>query len=105
MNLKKILIKVFLLCFLNGCAQNAAFLGPAYTFASTGSALNTGLSYGSGKFIKNVKDQVSRENTKSTLATTKNSNIYKKDPTQVNFFKFTKSKIEKISGVINLANQ
>ena len=33
---KKILIGIFLLGFLSGCAQNAALLGPAYTLSTSG---------------------------------------------------------------------
>ena len=52
MILKKLIISLSFLLIFNGCAQNAAFLGPAITGASTGSIYNASLSYGSGKVIK-----------------------------------------------------
>jgi len=36
MILKKIIVSAFAMCFLTGCLQNTAFLGPAMTVASTG---------------------------------------------------------------------
>ena len=54
MIIKKLIICLSLLCILNGCAQNAALLGPVITGASTGSIYQAGLSYGSSKVIKKV---------------------------------------------------
>ena len=34
--IKKLIYGIFLLCFLNSCAQNLALLGPVYTLANTG---------------------------------------------------------------------
>ena len=55
MILKKIIISAFAMCFLTGCLQNVAFLGPALTVASTGSVYQAGLSYGSSQVIKKKK--------------------------------------------------
>ena len=49
MILNKIIAGLFLLFFLNGCVQNAALLGPAYTLASNGNIYHAGLSYGSNQ--------------------------------------------------------
>ena len=54
MILKKIIISAFAMCFLTGCLQNTAFLGPAMTVASTGNLYQAGLSYGSSKAIKKM---------------------------------------------------
>ncbi len=54
---KKIILAVTLLVFLSGCIQNTALLGPAYTFGSSGSVLQTGLSYGSNKIYTEYKDK------------------------------------------------
>ena len=51
MFLKKILSLGLLLILLNGCAQNTALLGPAYTLGSTGNVLQAGLSYGSDQVV------------------------------------------------------
>ena len=39
MIIKKIIVGIFLISFLNSCAQNSAFLGPIYTFGTTGNCL------------------------------------------------------------------
>ena len=57
MNLKKIFINLFLMCFLNGCAQNVAFLAPAYTLVNTGNIYQAGASYGSNKAIKIIREK------------------------------------------------
>ena len=54
MILKKIIISAFAMCFLTGCLQNTAFIGPIFTVASTGSVYQAGLSYGSGQAIKKI---------------------------------------------------
>ena len=67
MILKKLIIALSFLLLLNGCAQSLAFLGPAITGASTGSAANAGLSYGSGKVIKKVTGKTPTEKIQSFL--------------------------------------
>ena len=54
MILKKLIIALSFLLLFNGCTQSLAFLGPAITGASTGSAANAGVSYGSSKVIQKV---------------------------------------------------
>ena len=61
MILKKLIIALSFLLLLNGCAQSLAFLGPAITGASTGSAANAGLSYGSSKVMKKVTGKTPTE--------------------------------------------
>ena len=48
---KKILLSLFIISTLAGCAQNTALLGPLYTYGSTGSTFQTGLSYGSNEAV------------------------------------------------------
>ena len=67
MILKKLIIGLSFLFLFNGCAQSLAFLGPAITGASTGSATNAGLSYGSGKVIKKVTGKTPTEKLSSFL--------------------------------------
>ena len=67
MNLKKIFINLFLMCFLNGCAQNVAFLAPAYTLVNTGNIYQAGASYGSNKAIKIIREKSKTEDKKSLL--------------------------------------
>ena len=99
MILKKIIISAFAMCFLTGCLQNTAFIGPIFTVASTGSVYQAGLSYGSGKVIKKMIKKTPPENIKSFLDS-KNITV-KKDE----FFVLVKDTIEKKINILNLANQ
>tara|TARA_B110000116_G_C16425286_1_gene397987 strand:+ start:244 stop:540 length:297 start_codon:yes stop_codon:yes gene_type:complete len=52
MKTKEIGFFLLILLFLNGCVQSTAFLGPAFTVASTGDVYTAGLQYGAGKVVK-----------------------------------------------------
>ena len=83
--MSKIITSIFFLLLLNGCIQNTAFFGPVLTGASTGSAYQAGISYGSGKVVSTLTGKTPSENIKS-------------------FFGEDKKKNER-SGIKNLANQ
>ena len=102
MILKKIIISTFVMCFLTGCLQNTAFLGPAITVASTGNIYQAGLSYGSSKAIKKMTGKTPTENVKSFFD---NDNTTDKEEVYDEFFVLVKDKIEKKSNILNLANQ
>tara|TARA_B100000787_G_C15973705_1_gene198500 strand:+ start:186 stop:497 length:312 start_codon:yes stop_codon:yes gene_type:complete len=103
MILKKIIIGLFFACFLNGCVQNTALLGPAYTFASTGNIYHTSLSYGSSRAIKKLTGKTSTENVKSFLNSKKASIEEEENYDQL--FLMVKRRIEKTRKILNLANQ
>ena len=103
MILKKIIISVFAMCFLTGCLQNTAFLGPALTVASTGNLYQAGLSYGSSQVIKKMTGKTPTENVKSFLDS--NNTTVKEEEINDEFFVLVKDKIEKKSNILNLANQ
>ena len=103
MILKKIIISAFAMCFLTGCLQNTAFLGPALTVASTGSVYQAGLSYGSSQAIKKMTGKTATENVKSFLDS--NNTTGKEEEFDDEFFVLIKDKIEKKSNILNLANQ
>ena len=103
MILKKIITGLFLLFFLNGCVQSTALLGPAYTLASTGNIYHAGLSYSSNQAIENITGKTPTENIKS-LVDNKKIKIEEKEK-QDDFFALVKSRIEKTSKIIQLANQ
>ena len=42
--MKRIILLVFVVTILNGCAQSTSFLGPSYTLAKSGSVAQTGSS-------------------------------------------------------------
>jgi hypothetical protein len=103
MILKKIIISAFAMCFLTGCLQNTAFLGPALTVASTGNVYQAGLSYGSSQVIKKMTGKTPTENVKSFLDS--NNTTVKEEEINDEFFVLVKDKIEKKSNILNLANQ
>ena len=103
MILKKIIAGLFLLFFLNGCVQSTALLGPAYTLASTGNIYQAGLSYSSNQADKKITGKSPTENIKS-LVDNKKKKIEEEEK-QEEFFALVKSRIEKTSKIIQLANQ
>ena len=103
MILKKIIVGLFLLFFLNGCVQSTALLGPAYTMASTGNIYQAGLTYGSNLAVKNITGKSPTENIKN-LVDNKKIKIEEQER-QEEFFALVKSRIEKTSKIIKLANQ
>ena len=88
MILKKIIISAFAMCFLTGCLQNTAFLGPAMTVASTGNLYQAGLSYGSSEAIKKMTGKTPTENIKSFI--NKNSTVKEEEEDNDEFFVLTK---------------
>ena len=103
MILNKIIAGLFLLFFLNGCVQSAALLGPAYTLASSGNIYQAGLSYGSNQAVKKITGKSPTENIQN-LVDNKKKKI-KEEEKQEEFFALVKSRIEKTSKIIHLANQ
>jgi len=91
MILKKIITGLLLIFFLNGCMQSTALLGPVYTLASTGNIYQAGLSYGSNQAVKSLVDN-------------EKIKVEEKE-SQEEFFALVKSRIEKTSKIIKLANQ
>jgi len=65
--LKKLILGIIFLSFLNGCLQNTAFLGPMYTLSSTGNVFQAGLSYGSSKVVTGITGKTPGENIKDIL--------------------------------------
>ena len=102
MILNKIIAGLFLLFFLNGCVQSAALLGPAYTLASSGNIYQAGLSYGSNQAVKEITGKSPTENIKSFVEDKK---LKVEEESQEEFFALVKSRIEKTSKIIQLANQ
>ena len=102
MILKKLFISLSFVLFLNSCAQNAAFLGPAITGVSTGSLYQAGLSYGSTEAVKKITGKTPTENIKKLLT---GSNKAEEAKASDKFFVLVKSRIEKKSKIIDLANQ
>ena len=96
MILKKIIIGIFLLSLLCGCAQNAALLGPAYTLATSGNVYHAGFTYGGNEIITKTTGKSASENLKELLTPNKED---------TDFEKLVKSNIEKTRKKLNLSNQ
>jgi len=103
MILKKIITGLFLLVFFNGCVQTTALLGPVYTLASTGNIYQASLTYGSNQAVEKITGKSPTENAQSLLDN-KKKEIEEKEK-QGEFFALVKSRIEKTSKIIQLANQ
>jgi hypothetical protein len=95
MDLKQLIILTFLLITLNGCAQNIALIGPAYTLASSGNVLQAGLSYGSNEAITRKTGKSTAQNIQEILKP-------KKDDSE--FEKLVKKNINKTREKLNLPN-
>ena len=94
---KKIVFGLFMISFTAGCAGPTAMIGPAYTLSSTGNIFQAGLSYGSGKIIKNHTDEIA--------SSIKEKNVKKQTLESDEFYLLVKNKIEKTSNILDLTNQ
>jgi len=75
---KKIISGIFFLCLLNGCAQSTAFLGPIYTFGTTGKVYQAGFSYGSNKIVTSLTGKSTVENVEHLLKNKKQDSDLRK---------------------------
>jgi hypothetical protein len=101
---KKIFLGLILMSFLGACASPTAMLGPVYTFSSTGSAIQTGLSYGSSELITMYTGKTPIENIQE-LTLDDYENIQKKTLESEDFHQLVLNKIEKVKGKIKLSSQ
>ena len=104
---KKIIFVLFILSFLGACASPTAMLGPAYTFTSSGSALQAGLSYGTNEIISSYTGKTPLENLQEISSTHQKNkkNIQKETLESDDFYNLVKNKIEKTGSLIILSNQ
>ena len=104
---KKIIFVLFILSFLGACASPTAMLGPAYTFTSSGSALQAGLSYGTNEIISSYTGKTPLENLQEISSTHQKNkkNIQKETLESDDFYNLVKNKIEKTGGVLKLSSQ
>jgi hypothetical protein len=78
MIIKKILLSLFFISALAGCVQNSALLGPLYTYGSTGSSLQAGLSYGSSEAITRLTGKSATKNIEEILQPNKRDRALRK---------------------------
>ena len=96
MFLKKIIIIIFLVSFLNGCAQNAALLGPAYTLATSGNIYQAGFTYGGNEIVTKTTGKSMAQIIKESITAKKEDSDFKK---------LVKRNIEKTRKKLNFSNQ
>ena len=96
MTLKKLIIGIFLVTLLTGCAQNAALLGPAYTLATSGNIYQAGFTYGGNEIITKKTGKSAAQNFKEALVLKKNDS---------EFESLVKKNIEETRKKLNLSNQ
>tara|TARA_B110000259_G_scaffold138294_1_gene155685 strand:- start:742 stop:1047 length:306 start_codon:yes stop_codon:yes gene_type:complete len=99
----KFIATIFILLLLNGCAQNAALLGPVITGASTGSTYQAALSYGSGKALNKITGKTADEYIKTIFNQTNDKK--KLDESHSNFLNSVKKHIDRSSSIKDLVNQ
>ena len=104
---KKIILGLFFLSLLSACASPTAMLGPTLTFTSTGSALQTGFSYGTGEIIKKYTGKSPVENLQDIAFREERHtiNIQKETLESEEFHQLVNLKIQKLSNIQNLASQ
>ena len=100
---KKIFIGLFFLGFLSACGAPTAMLGPAYTFTSTGSWAQAGMTYGSNELITSYTGKTPIENLEEI--TSNNKNIHKKTLKSDDFHQLVKIRFKKTREKIKLSNQ
>ena len=72
--IKKLIISGLILTALSGCIQTSALLGPAITGASTGNALQAGLSYSTNVAVKKITGKTPVENFQELITQKKSDN-------------------------------
>ncbi len=104
---KKIILGLFIFCFLGACTSPTAMLGPAYTLTSTGNIYQAGLNYGSQEMITMYTGKTPIENLQeiSKVNDYKKTNIKKNTLESEDFYILVKNKIEKTGSIIRLSNQ
>ena len=88
---KKIFIGLFFLGFLSACGAQTAMLGPAYTFTSTGSWTQAGMTYGSNELITSYTGKTPIENLEEIA---ESKNLQKKTLKSDDFHQLVKKRFE-----------
>ena len=100
---KKLIFGLLILTFLSSCSAPTAMLGPVYTFTSTGSMAQTGISAGSNEIITYYTGKTTFENIKE-ITNKEEENIHKDTLESEEFYILVKNKVDKTSAILNLSN-
>ena len=98
---KKIILGLFVVSFLSACTSPTAMLGPVYTFSSTGSTLQTGLTYSSNEIITKFTGNTPIENIKK-ITKKKEKNIMKATLESDDFYKLVEKNVKKTRKLMKL---
>ena len=98
---KKIILGLFVVSFLSACTSPTAMLGPVYTFSSTGSALQTTLTYSSNEIITKFTGNTPIENIKK-ITKKKEKNIMKATLESDDFYKLVEKNVKKTRKLMKL---
>ena len=97
---KKIINGLFLLCFLNGCVQSTALLGPAITIGTTGNVVQAGVQLGTNHAIKHETGKDALTHITDAVDEDKRKKNFNK-----NFVRLLESRIKETRKKLNLTNQ
>ena len=97
---KKIITGLLLACFLNGCVQGTALLGPAITIGTTGNVMQAGVQLGTNHAIKQETGKNALTHITDAVEEDKRKKIFNK-----NFVKLLESRIKETREKLNLTNQ
>ena len=100
MIIKKIIIGLLVVCFLNGCVQSTALLGPAITIGTTGNVMQAGIQLGANQAIKQETGKDAFTHITDAVDEDKRKKNFNK-----NFAKLVESRIKKTREKLNLTNQ
>ena len=98
---KKIILGLFVVSLLTACTSPTAMMGPVYTFSSTGSALQSGLTYSSNEIITKLTGSTPIENIKK-ITKKKEKNIMKATLESDDFYKLVEKNVKKTRKLIKL---
>ena len=104
---KKIIFALFIVSFLGACASPTAMLGPAYTFTSSGSVFQAGLSYGTNEIISSYTGKTPLENLQEISSTHQKNkkNIQKETLESDDFYNLVNTRIKKTNLILNSSIQ
>ena len=97
---KKIIIGLLLVCFLNGCVQSTALLGPAITIGTTGNVMQAGIQLGTNHAIKQETGKDAFTHITDAVEEDKRKKNFNKK-----FARLVESRIKKTREKLNLTNQ
>tara|TARA_Y100000590_G_scaffold463587_1_gene630715 strand:+ start:3759 stop:4052 length:294 start_codon:yes stop_codon:yes gene_type:complete len=77
--MKKLLILLISIIFLNACAQSTALIGPAITIGNTGNIMQAGYSYGTNMAVKHSTGKTPGEHVTSYIGEKKQEKRIRKE--------------------------